>query len=153
MNKRQSIHLNHISSNLTTEKVNELRTLYDNNHKNLVTNLHIKNIVSRKLQLSFEVIICSRRNSISSCNQRYFFTVFLQCKVFLSAVAILVQAYLKQKNIDSKLTNDEHTLNEIKRYLRDGEFNDHDLILELQLTDDEIIEFSPNVDKQNKTYD
>lgn len=49
MNKRQSIHLNHISSNLTTEKVNELRTLYDNNHKNLVTNLHIKNIVSRKL--------------------------------------------------------------------------------------------------------
>lgn len=54
---------------------------------------------------------------------------------------------MKQKNIDSKLTNDEHTLNEIKRYLRDGEFNDHDLIVELQLTDDEIIEFSPNVDK------
>lgn len=80
--------------------------------------------------------------------------VFLQCKVFLSAVAILVQAYLKQKNIDSKIqqikhgyTNYEHAVTEIKRYLRDGEFNDHDLIVELQLTDDEIIELSPNVDK------
>lgn len=33
MNNGQSINVNHISKNLTTEKVNELKTLYNHYHK------------------------------------------------------------------------------------------------------------------------
>ena len=36
---------------------------------------------------------------------------------------------------------------EIKRYMRDTEFKDHDLIIKLQHIDNEIIESTPNMDK------
>lgn len=80
--------------------------------------------------------------------------------VAVSTFVRLIQAYLKQKNCDAKSTTNrtrihkfELILNEIKRYLRDGEFNDHDLILKLQqLLDYEIFESTADIDKYDKKY-
>ena len=93
--------------------------------------------------------ICSRRNSISYCIATKGFAL-----VAISIVAMLMQAYLKQKNIDAKIEQSkhahikyEHMLSEIKRYMRDTEFKDHDLIIKWQHIDNEIIESTPNMDK------
>ena len=72
---------------------------------------------------------------------------------------MLIQAYLKRKNIDAKIEQSkhaqikyEHMLSEINRYMRDTEFKDHDLIVKLKHIDNEIIESKPNMNKYNKKY-
>ena len=44
-------------------------------------------------------------------------------------------------------------VNEIKSYLLDSEFSDHDLIIKLQHIEDKLNESTPNMDDYNKKYD
>jgi len=80
--------------------------------------------------------------------------------IAISTTSILIQTWMKHKNIDLKIHNCtyayqsyEHLLNEIKDAFRSGEFQRNALITKMSSVDDYIVDITPVVDKYLLLYD
>ena len=78
----------------------------------------------------------------------------------ISSVSVLIQAYMKHKNIEIKLCQCQyafqsygHLLNEIKEIMRNGHFDRDELTNKLTQNDDFILYNKPIVDKWGDKYD
>ena len=79
--------------------------------------------------------------------------------VAISSVALLIQGYIKHKNLDMNIKSAQnayqsytHLLNEIKNSLRTGHFNRDNLTLKMTTLDDNIVDGTPPVDKYERNY-
>jgi len=80
--------------------------------------------------------------------------------VAISTASILIQTWMKHKNIDLKIysctfayQSYEHLLNEIIDALRSGDFQRDTLLTKMNLVDDYIVDITPVVDKYLLMYD
>ena len=78
----------------------------------------------------------------------------------ISSVSVVIQAYIKHKNIEIRLYQCQYAfqtygqlLNEIKEIMRNGHFDRDDLTNKLTQNDDFILDNSPIVDKWDDKYD
>ena len=80
--------------------------------------------------------------------------------VAISTVALLIQGWMKHKDLDLKIQNCtytyqsyQHLLNQIKDMMRSGNFNSSHIYNTMKYTDDFVSDNSPVVDKYLIKYD
>ena len=140
---------NHISDKLTENEVAELKSYYASYHKK---------------QWCFKAAFKRLRkwNLIGDISSVIFATGGIASAiatsgislVTISAVSILIQTYMKHKDIENKVNQCRyafqtygHLLNEIKDILRSGEFNSQEFYNKMQHYDDFILDNAALVDK------
>ena len=79
--------------------------------------------------------------------------------VAISSVALIIQSYIKHKNLDMNIKTCQnayqsynHLLNEIKNSLRTGYFNRDNLVLTMANIDNIVVVNCPIVDKYDSKY-
>ena len=80
--------------------------------------------------------------------------------IAISTAALLIQGWMKHKNLDLKIQNCtyshqsyQHLLNEIKDMMRSGNFNSSHIYNIMKNIDDYVTDNSPIVDKHLAKYD
>ena len=118
--------------------------------------LQTSNKIPQKLEIIREFIIhhiCIRGYSLSIASGGI-------SLIAISTVALLIQIWMKHKDLDLKIQNCtyayqsyQHLLNEIKDVMRSGEFNPHHIYNTMKNIDDYVTDNSPVVDKYLVEYD
>ena len=147
---------NHISMDLSEDQIKELKAYYYTYYKKCwvykkeYKRNKIINLMGNTLSIIFMSggIISSIVTSGASL-------------AAISTVSLIIQAYMKHKNIEKRINQCEYAyqtyeylLNEIKEILRSGKFDDpKELYIKMQTTDDFIQDNSPLVDHWFKKFD
>ena len=155
MKKKYIFDWNHISNKLTRSQVEELKAYYKTYHrKSWAFKMIAKRMRKWKL-LGNTVSVLTASSGIAAAIPTGSISL-----VAISTAAILIQTFMKHKNIDQKIhsctfayQNYEHLLNEIMDALRSGEFQRDDLLSKMNIIDDNIVDITPVVDKYLKKYD
>ena len=140
---------NHISNKLSNEQVDELKSYYVTYHKKCwAFKKALKQF--KKLKLvgnSLSVIFASGGLAASIATGGV-------ALVAISTAAVLIQGWMKHKNLDLKIQQCEyafqtyqHLINSIKNMLRSGECDLYLLQITMTQTDDFITDNSPIIDK------
>ena len=152
--KKKIFNWNHISDKLTKDEVDELKSYYRVYHRKCWA---YKQAVKRfkKLKLlgnSLSVVFASSGLASSIVTGGI-------SLVAISTVAVLIQGWMSQQNLDLKIQNStyahqsyQHLLNTIKDMLRSGEFN-QSIYLTMNNVDDIVTDLSPIVDRFYSKYD
>ena len=145
---------NHISDKLTEEQIKELKSYYQTYHRKCFAyKLAVKRLKKWKL-LGNSLSIVFASGGIASS---------IACSITLvtiSTLALLIQGWMKHKNLDLKIQNCtyayqsyQHLLNEIKDMTRSGNFNASHIYNTMKNIDDYVTDNSPIVDKYLSKYD
>ena len=150
------ITFNHISDELTESQKDELKSYYKTYHKKMwMYKKTYKRLRAWHLLGNISSIVFATGGLASSIATS---GVSL---LAISSVSVLIQAYMKHKNIDIKLYQCQyayqtygHLLTEIRSILRSGQFNQVELLSKLQQNDDFILDNSPILpQKDERKYD
>ena len=145
---------NHISDELTEEQVEELKSYYHSYHKKCwAYKQALKSFKKwRLLGNSLSIIFASGgiASSIASGGISL---------IAISTVALLIQGWMKHKDLDLKIQNCtyayqsyQHLLNEIKEIMRSGKFDSPHIYNTMKNLDDYVTDNSPIIDKYLKKY-
>ena len=146
---------NHISSKLTESRVKELKCYYRTYHRKCwAYKQAVKKLRKYKLAgNSLSVIFASGGLAAAIATSGI-------SLVAISTISLLIQGWMKQKNLDSKIQNCvyayqsyQHLLNLIKETLRSGEFNIVALQNNMTSVDCYVVDNAPFVDKFIEKYD
>ena len=146
---------NHISDNLTEDQIDELKGYYASYHrkswayKKAMKNLKRTRFVGNSTSVIFGtggIVAAVATSGISL--------------VAISTASILIQGWMKHKDFDLKIKQCEyafqtyqHLLNEIRLMMRSGNCDLTTLRINLNNTDDFIVDNTPIVDKYLEKYD
>ena len=149
--KRLIIDFNHISNLLSKEEIDELKAYYMSYHKKMWM---YKSAYKRLKKWDISSIVFATGGIGSSI------ATSGASLLAISSVSVVIQAYMKHKNIEIRLYQCQyafqtygHLLNEIKEIMRNGHFDRDDLTNKLTQNDDFILDNSPIVDKWGDKYD
>ena len=146
---------NHISDELTEEQVEELKSYYHTYHKKCwAYKQALKHLKKwRLLGNSLSIIFASGGFASSIATGGIGL-------ITISTVALLIQGWMKHKDLDLKIQNCtnayksyQHLLNEIKNMIRSGDFNSSHIYNTMKNIDDYVTDNSPVVDKYLSKYD
>ena len=146
---------NHISDKLTEEQVEELKSYYHSYHRKCwAYKQAVKHLKKWRLMGNSLSIIFASGGFASSIATGGIGLIAI------STVALLIQGWMKHKDVDLKIKNCtyayqsyQHLLNEIKDVMRSGEFNPHHIYNTMKNIDDYVTDNSPVVDKYLVEYD
>ena len=153
--KKSIFNWNHISDELSDAQIEELKSYYKTYHKKCWA---YKQAVERlkKWELlgnSSSIIFASGGFASSKATGGI-------SLIAISTVAILIQGWMKHKDLYLKIQNCtyahqsyQHLLNEIKDIMRSGEFNSSHIYNTMKNIDDYVTDNSPIVDKYLIKYD
>ena len=146
---------NHISDNLTEDKIDELKGYYASYHrkcwayKQAMKHLKRMRFAGNTASVIFGtggIVAAVATSGISL--------------IAISTASILIQGWMKYKDFDLKIKQCEyafqtyqHLLNEIRLMMRSGDSDFNSLRLNLNHTDDFIVDNAPIVDKYLSRYD
>lgn len=155
-NRRKSIFgWNHVSAQLSKEQVDELKSYYNTYHKKVwIYKKVLKRFKKMELlgnSLSTLFAIGGLAASIATGGHAI---------VAVSTGALLIQGWMKHKNLDLKIQQCvyafqtyQYILNFIKNALRSGEYDSNHMQITMTNTDDFITDNSPIIDKFLLKYD
>ena len=140
---------NHISDELTEEQIEELKSYYQTYHKKCwAYKQAFKRFKKLKLLGDSSSIVFASGGFASSIATGGIGLIAI------STVALLIQGWMKHKNLDLKIQNCtyayqsyQHLLNEIKDIMRSGNFNSSHIYNTMKNIDDYVTDNSPIVDK------
>ena len=146
---------NHISDELSDAQIEELKSYYKTYHKKCwAYKQAVKRLKKWKLLGNSSSIIFASGGFASSIATG---GVSL---VAISTAALLIQGWMKHKDLDLKIQNCtyahqsyQHLLNEIKDIMRSGEFSSSHIYNAMKNIDDYVTDNSPIVDKYLIKYD
>ena len=156
MDKREKIfNWNHISEKLTPREVEELKAYYKAYHKKCwAYKQAMKKFKKLKLignSLSIIFAAGGLASSVASGGVSL---------VAISTPALLIQGWMKHKDLDLKIQNCtyayqsyQHLLNTIKDMMRGGDFESASIINTMRNIDDYVADNSPIIDKYLLKYD
>ena len=152
---RDIITFNHISNELTESQITELKSYYKTYHKKMwMYKAAYKRLKTWQLAGNIWSVVFATGGLASSI------ATSGASLLAIASASVLIQAYMKHKNIDIKLYQCQyayqtygHLLTEIKNILRSGQFDKAELLSKLQQNDDFILDNSPIVDKFGQKYD
>ena len=134
---------NHISDELTEEQIEELKSYYRTYHEKCWAYKQASKHLKKWKLLG---------NSLS--------IIFASGGFAISTAALLIQGWMKDKDLDLKIQNCtyahqsyQHLLNEIKDMMRSGNFNSSHIYNTMKTIDDYVTDNSPIVDKYLIKYD
>ena len=146
---------NHISDKLTEEQIEELTSYYKRYHKKCWA---YKQAVKRLEKWKFwgnSLSIVFASGGISSSIATGGISL-----VAISTAALLIQGWMRHKDLDLKIQNCkyayqiyQHFLNDIIYMLRIGNFNSHYIYNIMKIIDNYVTHCSPVVDKYLSKYD
>ena len=146
---------NHISDKVTEEQIEELKSYYHSYHKKCwAYKKAVKRVRKWKLLGNSLSIIFASGGFASSIATGGI------SLITISTAALLIQGWMKHKDIDLKIQNCtyayqsyQHLLNEIKDITRSGNFNSSHIYNAMKNIDDYVTDNSPVVDKYLSRYD
>ena len=146
---------NHISNKLTEEQVEELKSYYHSYHKKCwAYKQALKSFKKWRLLGNSLSIIFASGGIVSSIASGGI------SLIAISTVALLIQIWMKHKDLDLKIQNCtyayqsyQHLLNEIKEIMRSGKFDSPHIYNTMKNIDDYVTDNSPVVDKYLVEYD
>ena len=152
--KKDIFDWNHISTTLNPEDIKELKTYYHTYHKKCwAYKIAVKRFKKWKLigdSLSLLFASGGIASSIASGGVSL---------VAISTVALLIQGWMKQKNLEFKIQNCtyayqsyQHILNDIRKMMRSGNYQHDYLCDRMSNIDDYVTDNSPIVDKYLLKY-
>ena len=156
MSERKNIYnWNHISNKLTRSQIDELKSYFKTYHRKCwAYKMATKRLKKWKL-LGNSLSVIFATGGVASAIATSGVSL-----IAISTTSILIQTWMKHKNIDLKIHNCtyayqsyEHLLNEIKDAFRSGEFQRNALITKMSSVDDYIVDITPVVDKYLLLYD
>ena len=146
---------NHISDKLTEEQIKELKMYYQTYHKKCwgykqaMKRFKMWNLIGDSLSIVFAS--GGLASSLATGGTSL---------IVISAVALLIQGWMKHKDLDLKIQNClfayqsyQHLLIAIKDMMRSGEYQQNNLLSIMKNIDDFISDTSPVVDKYLLQYD
>ena len=146
---------NHISDELTEEQIEELKSYYKSYHKKCWAYKQAFKSFKKQELLGNSLSIIFASGGIASSVATGGVGL-----VAVSAVALLIQGWMKHKKLDLKIQNCtyayqsyQHLLNEIKDMMRSGNFNSSRIYNTMKYIDDFVTDNSPIVDKYLTKYD
>ena len=156
--RRDIFTFNHISQELTESSIDELKSYYKTYHKKMwMYKAAYKRLKAWQLARNLSSVVFATGGLASSVATSGVSLIAVAC------ASVLIQAYMKHKNVDIKLYQCQyayqkygHLLIEIKDILRSGQFDravKDELLSKLQQNDDFILDNSPLVDKFEHSYD
>ena len=153
--KKLIIDFNHISNRLSKEEIDELKAYYMSYHKKMwMYKSAYKRLKKWEFAGNISSIVFATGGIASSI------ATSGASLLAISSVSVVIQAYMKHKNIEIRLYQCQyafqtygHLLNEIKEIMRNGHFDRDDLTNKLTQNDDFILDNSPIVDKWGDKYD
>ena len=145
---------NHISVKLSKEKVDELKSYYQSYHRKCwAFKQAIKRFKKWKIAGNSLSVLFASGGLVSAIATSGI------SLVAISTTALLIQGWMKHKNLDLKIQQCiyafqtyQHLLNNIKNILRSGDY-DPNLYMTMTQTDDFITDNSPIIDKWLHKYD
>ena len=143
--QRSCITFNHISDELTESQITELKSYYRTCHKKMwMYKKTYKRLKAWQLFGNISSVVFATGGLASSIATSGI------SLIAIASASVLIQAYMKHKNINIKLYQCQyafqtygHLLTEIKNILRSGQFNQVELLSKLQQNDDFILDNSP----------
>ena len=155
-NKRKNIfNWNHISGKLKEDQIKELKAYYVNYHrkcwayKQAVKHLKLLKLLGNSLSIVFTAGGIASAIATSGV-----------ALVAVSTVSLLIQGWMKHKDLDLKIHNCiyayqsyQYLLNEIKNSMRSGNYQPLFLHNTMNNIDNYVCDNSPIVDKFLKKYD
>ena len=145
---------NHILKKLTNEGINELKAYYKTYHKKCWCYKQ-----AYKKYRKWKIIANSASIIFASGGLAGAIATSGIALVAISSVALLIQSYIKHKNLDTNIKTCQnafqpynHLLNEIKNSLRTGHFNRDNLVIRMTNIDDIVVVNCPIVDKYDTKY-
>lgn len=151
---KKILNWNHVSKKLGEEQLNELRSYYASYHRKCWA--YKKSYKHKKMKIigdSLSVIFAS--GGIASAVATSGISL-----VAISTTALLIQGYMKHKNLDLKIQNClyayqsyQHLLNAIRDTMRSGDFKPSCLHVTMNQIDNYVTDNSPVVDKFLMKYD
>lgn len=146
---------NHISTELTKDQIEELKSYYETYHRKPVGLIN-------KLQNVFKVEMTGDSLSIIFATGGIVSAVATSgvSLVAISTTSLLIQIWMKHKNLDLKIQNCtyayqsyRHLLNTIKDTMRGGNFQANSLHIIMNNIDNYVTDNTPVVDKFLQKYD
>jgi len=156
MSERENIFdWNHVSNKLTDRQISELKSYYKAYHRKCwAYKMATKRLEKWKI-LGNSLSVIFATGGIASAVATSGVSL-----IAISTTSILIQTWMKHKNIDLKIhtctyayQSYEHLLNDIKNAMRSGDFHKNSLLITMNSIDDYIIDITPVVDKYLLLYD
>ena len=145
---------NHVSKRLTNEEISELKAYYRTYHKKCWCYKQ-----AYKKYRKWKIIADSTSIIFASGGLAGAIATSGVALVAISSVALIIQSYIKHKNLDMNIKTCQnayqsynHLLNEIKNSLRTGYFNRDNLVLTMANIDNIVVVNCPIVDKYDSKY-
>ena len=153
--KRKIFNWNHISNDLTEDQINELKNYYASYHRKCwAYKQAMKRFKKWKLlgnSLSIVFVSGGLASSVATGGVSL---------VAISTAALLIQGWMKHKDLNLKIQNCtyayqsyQHLLNDIREMMRSGDFQPSYLYNKMSNIDDYVTDNSPIVDKYLSRYD
>ena len=150
--KQENIfNFNHISESLNDEEVQELKSYCQTYHKKCWA---YKKFRKWKIIADSACYLCGIASAIASAIATSGIVL-----IAISSVALLIQGYIKHKNLDMNIKSCQnayqsytHLLNEIKNSLRTGHFSRDNLTITMINIDNIVADNCPIVDKYYSIY-
>ena len=146
---------NHISDELTEEQVEELKSYYHSYHKKCWAYKKEKKSFKKWRLLGNSLSIIFASGGIASSITSGGISL-----IAISTAALLIQGWMKHKDLDLKIQNCtyacqsyQHLLNEIKDIMRSGKFDSPHIYNTMKNIDDYVTDNSPIIDKYLIKYD
>ena len=154
--RRKSIFkFNHISDKLTKDQIKELKAYYHAYHRKCwVYKQAVKRFKKWKL-LGNSLSIVFASGGLASSLATGGISL-----IAISTAALLIQSWMKHKNLDLKIQNCtyayqsyQHLLNTLKNTMRSGDINPSYIHVTMKNIDDYVTDITPIVDKYLLKYD
>ena len=153
--KKSIFNWNHILDKLTEEQIEELKSYYKTYHKKCWAHKQAVKRFKKWELLGNSLSIVFASGGITSSIATGGIGL-----VAISTVALLIQGWMKHKDLDLKIQNYtyahqsyQHYLNDIIYMLRIGNFNSYHIYNAMKNIDNYVTDISPVVDKYLSKYD
>ena len=146
---------NHISSDLTEDQIEELKSYYITYHRKCWAYKQAAKRFKKWKLLGDSLSIIFATGGIASAIATSGISL-----VAISTASVIIQSWMKHKDLDLKIQNCihayqsyQHLLNIIKDTMRGGDFQPHSLHIIMNNVDNYVTYNSPIVDKFLEKYD
>ena len=152
---KRIIDFNHISDKLTEDQVRELRAYYCSYHRKCWAFKQATKRLKKYKLIGNSLSVIFAGSGVASAIATSGISL-----VAISTVSLLIQGYMKHKNIDLRIQNwlyarqsYQHLIDTIKNNMRAGEFNIDSLHIMMNNIDSYVADNAPVIDKFLQKYD